>query len=85
MLNFKEMNLKNLKIKSFRINKLNYRGEIGVILINLSSEPVTIEPGDRIAQLVLAKVSKVSEFENIEFFENETERGEGGYGHTGIK
>jgi len=62
-----------------------YRGEIGVILINLSSEPVTIEPGDRIAQLVLAKVSKVSEFENIEFFENETERGEGGYGNTGIK
>lgn len=62
-----------------------YRGEIGVILINLSSEPVTIEPGDRIAQIVLAKVSKVSEFENIEFFENETERGEGGYGNTGIK
>lgn len=63
----------------------DYRGEIGIILINLSPDSVTIEPGDRIAQLVLSKVSKVSEFENIEFFEKETERGDGGYGHTGVQ
>ena len=63
----------------------DYRGEVGVVLINLSNEEVTINPGDRIAQLVLAEVTSKIEFENVEFFEEATIRGEGGYGHTGIQ
>lgn len=61
----------------------DYRGEIGVILINLSQEPFTIESGDRIAQLVFAKYERVlfTETENL----SETERGSGGFGSTGIK
>ena len=59
----------------------DYRGEIGVIAINLSDKAYTIKPGERIAQLVLNKV------EQIEWVEVEalgtTERGAGGYGHTG--
>lgn len=60
----------------------DYRGEIGVILINLSNTPVVIKNGDRIAQLVFAKVAKIAGFENVELI-NVTERGEGGFGHTG--
>lgn len=61
----------------------DYRGEIGVILINLSQEPFSIESGDRIAQLVFAKYERVffTETENL----SETERGSGGFGSTGIK
>lgn len=59
----------------------NYRGEVGVILINLGENPVTIYPGDRIAQLVVAK------YETIEWNEvrelDSTERGEGGFGSSG--
>lgn len=61
----------------------DYTGEIGVILINLSNTPFTVEHGERIAQLVFNK------YEQAEFIEvkelSETERGEGGFGHTGLK
>lgn len=59
----------------------DYRGEIKVILINLSGEPQTIHPGDRIAQMVFQKVEKIS-WLPVEMI-NETERGAGGFGHTG--
>jgi dUTP pyrophosphatase len=59
----------------------DYRGEIKVILINLSNEVQTIEPGDRIAQMVLQKVEKIN-WLPAEII-NETNRGDGGFGHTG--
>ena len=59
----------------------DYRGEIKIILVNLSNQPQTVEPGERIAQMVVAK------YERIEWEEagalSETERGEGGFGSTG--
>ena len=61
----------------------DYRGDVGVILINLSNEPFTIYPGDRIAQMVVSKVETVI-FEQVMFLD-ETERKAGGFGHTGIK
>jgi len=61
----------------------DYRGEIGVILVNLSPEDFTIENGERIAQLVIAK-HEWAEWELVEGL-SETERGEGGFGSTGIK
>ncbi len=60
----------------------DYRGEIKVILVNLSSQPFTIHHGDRIAQMVIAKHEHV-EFELATELDS-TERGEGGFGHTGI-
>jgi dUTP pyrophosphatase len=62
-----------------------YTNEIGVILINLSNEPFTIQPGDRIAQLVLAKIVQCGEFQNVEEFEAKERRGEAGYGSTGLQ
>ncbi|MGB1079977.1 MAG: dUTP diphosphatase [Flavobacteriaceae bacterium] len=59
----------------------DYRGEIGVILINLSNEPFTINAGDRIAQLVIAKHER-AEWKKVESL-TETERGAGGFGSTG--
>ncbi len=59
----------------------DYRGEIGVILINLGTEPFVVSNGDRIAQLVIAKHENF-EWDNVLFLE-ESERGEGGYGGTG--
>lgn len=59
----------------------DYRGEIGVILINLGQEAYTINRGDRIAQLVIVKYERV-EFELVSDLDS-TERGEGGFGHTG--
>ncbi len=59
----------------------DYRGEIGVILVNLSNEEYVINKGDRIAQLVIAKYERV-EFEEVESLDK-TERGSGGFGHTG--
>ncbi len=59
----------------------DYRGEVKVILINLSNEPQTIQHGDRIAQIVFAAVTTGS-FISTEILET-TERGEGGFGHTG--
>ena len=61
----------------------DYRGEICVELVNISNKPYTVEPGERIAQLVFNK------YEQAEFIEveelSETERGKGGFGHTGNK
>ncbi len=61
----------------------DYRGEIGVILVNLSNDSFTIQPGERIAQLVVAQYTQVSwqPTTNLE----ETDRGEGGFGSTGKK
>jgi len=60
----------------------DYRGEIKVLLINLSDQVFEINTGDRIAQMVVAKHEKVS-WEAVEIL-NETSRGAGGYGHTGV-
>jgi len=61
----------------------DYRGEIGVILVNLSEEEFVIENGERVAQLVIAKheQAKWVEVENLD----ETDRGAGGFGSTGVK
>jgi dUTP pyrophosphatase len=59
----------------------DYRGELKVILINLSQEPQTINDGDRIAQMVFQQIEKAS-WVAVEQLDN-TERGEGGFGHTG--
>lgn len=61
----------------------DYRGEIGVILINLSNEPFTIENGERICQMIVSQYSKV-EWSEVEVL-GDTERGAGGFGHTGVK
>lgn len=61
----------------------DYRGEIKVILINLGSEPFEINNGDRIAQMVFIKYEKVK-FIEVDTLDN-TERGTGGFGHTGYK
>ena len=61
----------------------DYRGEIGVILINLSDQPQTIEPGERICQMVIAQHEHV-EIEEVEVL-SETQRGAGGFGHSGVK
>jgi dUTP pyrophosphatase len=60
----------------------DYRGEIKVILINLGEETVTIKDGDRIAQLVIAKYEQIS-WQQVDTL-NTTERGDGGFGHTGL-
>ncbi|WP_211642536.1 dUTP diphosphatase [Porphyromonas levii] len=61
----------------------DYRGEIKVILANLSDTPFTIEPGERICQMVVAKHEQI-EWEVVDNLD-ETERGVGGFGHTGTK
>ncbi|MBP3219020.1 MAG: dUTP diphosphatase [Prevotella sp.] len=61
----------------------DYRGEIGVVLINLSQEDFVIEDGERIAQMVIARHEQ-AELVVVEELD-ETERGAGGYGHTGVK
>ena len=61
----------------------DYRGEIMVLLINFSNEPFIVKDGERIAQMIVAKHEQVS-FELTETLD-ETERGAGGYGHTGLK
>ncbi|MCK0192610.1 dUTP diphosphatase [Arenibacter sp. F20364] len=61
----------------------DYRGEVGVILINLSKEAFTIENGERIAQLVIAKHER-AEWNLVEEL-SKTSRGEGGFGSTGVK
>ena len=61
----------------------DYRGEIGVLLINLSQDAFIVNDGDRIAQIVITRHEQ-GEFVPVETL-TETERGEGGYGHTGVK
>ena len=60
----------------------DYRGEVCVILINLSAEPFVIEDGERIAQMVIARHEQVA-WEQVEVLDD-TERGAGGFGHTGV-
>ena len=60
----------------------DYRGEIGIILVNLSNEEFVVEPGERICQMVINKVEMV-EWSQVDSLE-ESERGAGGFGHTGI-
>lgn len=59
----------------------DYRGEIGIILINLSNEPFEVAPGERIAQLVINQFTRI-QWEPAQRLD-ETERGDGGFGHTG--
>ena len=61
----------------------DYRGEIKVLLVNLSNEPFVINEGERIAQMVVAKHEQAN-FTLVSELD-ETERGDGGYGHTGVK
>jgi dUTP pyrophosphatase len=61
----------------------DYRGEVGVILVNLSADTVTLSDGERIAQLVFCKVEKVNLIQVQEL--SSSERGEGGFGSTGTK
>ena len=61
----------------------DYRGEIGIILVNLSAEDFVVEDGERIAQMVIARHEQ-AEWVEVETLD-ETERGEGGFGHTGRK
>ncbi len=60
----------------------DYRGEIGVLLVNLSSEDFLVNDGERICQMVIAKHETIS-WNSVEVLE-ETKRGEGGFGHTGV-
>lgn len=60
----------------------DYRGEVKVILINYGREPFTVSNGDRIAQMVVARVDRV-EFEEVDAL-SDTHRGAGGFGHTGV-
>lgn len=61
----------------------DYRGEIGVLLVNLSQEEFVVNDGERIAQMIIAR-HETAEFVEVEALD-ETERGAGGYGHTGVK
>jgi dUTP pyrophosphatase len=61
----------------------DYRGEIKILLINLSDQPYTVQPGERIAQMIVSRHEKVS-WKAVESL-TDTQRGEGGYGHTGNK
>lgn len=61
----------------------DYRGELKVLLVNLSNEDFVINAGERVAQMVIAK-HETATWQEVEALD-ETERGEGGYGHTGVK
>ena len=61
----------------------DYRGELGILLVNQSNEDFTVEAGERIAQMVIARHEQ-GEFVEVEELDD-TERGAGGYGHTGVK
>lgn len=61
----------------------DYRGEIGIIIVNLSNEEFTLQDGDRICQMVIAKHERVN-WNEVTILE-ETKRGKGGFGHTGSK
>ncbi len=76
------LSLKNGIVAILGTIDADYRGEVGVILVNLSNQPYCINPGDRIAQMVVSKVSQVKWDEVREL--EETDRGSGGFGSTGI-
>lgn len=76
------LSLKNGIVAILGTIDADYRGEVGVILVNLSNQPYCINPGDRIAQMVVSKVSQVKWDEVREL--EETYRGSGGFGSTGI-
>jgi len=61
----------------------DYRGEIGIIIVNLSNENYTVKDGERICQMVISKHERIS-WNEVQILEN-TARGEGGFGHTGKK
>jgi dUTP pyrophosphatase len=61
----------------------DYRGEIKVIIVNLSSQDYVLNPGERVAQMVIARFERI-EWESVELL-SETDRGAGGFGHTGRK
>ena len=61
----------------------DYRGELKILLINLSKDKVSIEPGERIAQMIVSRYEKIDWEEATEL--SDTSRGAGGYGHTGTK
>ena len=61
----------------------DYRGELKVLLVNLSNDDVVVNAGERVAQMVIAR-HETATWEEVEVLD-ETERGEGGYGHTGVK
>ena len=61
----------------------DYRGQVGVLLVNLSNQDFTVEDGERIAQMVIARHAQAKWTETDEL--DKTIRGEGGYGHTGVK
>lgn len=60
----------------------DYRGEIGIILVNLSNEDFIVNDGERICQMIISKHEKAN-WEQVEIL-NETDRGAGGFGHTGV-
>ena len=62
----------------------DYQGEIGISCWNRSDKSFTINPGDRVVQMIFVPVEQV-EFESVEEFDDESSRGDGGYGHTGVK
>lgn len=62
----------------------DYHGELGILIHNDGQEPFTVNPGDRIAQLLFQPIVKV-DLDFVDSFSNNTERGEGGFGHTGTK
>lgn len=72
------------EIKNFYDNKTDYRGEIGVILINHDITPFVVQHGDRIAQLIIKETNQI-EFEEVSRFEDlpTSDRGTGGFGSTG--
>lgn len=61
----------------------DYRGEIKILLVNLSNEPCTIQPGERIAQMVIGRYERIS-WDQVDVL-TDTDRGAGGFGHTGTK
>ena len=65
------------------ITKLDYRGDVGVVLINHGKEPFKVSTGDRIAQLVITKHEQIN-FIQVDVL-TDTDRGTGGFGHTGSK
>jgi len=77
----KKIQVKVVREEGVQLPNSDYRGELKVIVVNLSNEAYTIEPNERIGQFVLNKVEQI-EFVEVEELDD-TSRGEGGFGHTG--